>query len=103
MAMPVLEHLHKKFSPTGFRVIGMSVDDSSSIDDIQPLIKKLGVTYTITTSKDFNAATRSKYNAEGIPSQFLIDKKGVVRWSQAGFSEVEGDQLDSLIKKLQKE
>ncbi len=103
MAMPVLQSLHKKFSPSGLRVIGMSVDDSSSVDDIRPLIKKLGVTYTITTSKDFNATAESRYNVNGIPAQYLIDKKGIVRWSQSGFTEDEGDELSALIKKLEKE
>ena len=103
MAMPTLQHLYKQFGPSGFRVVGMSVDDASTVGDIRPVLKQLGVTYTITSSKDYNAKAESDYNVNGIPSQVLIDKKGVVRWSQSGYSEDEGTELAALIKKLQKQ
>jgi len=103
MAMPTLESLYKKFSPGGFRVVGMSVDDANSVGDIRPLIKQLGITYTITTTPDANLIPNTDYKVNGIPSQFLIDKKGIVRWSQSGYSEDEGTELAALIKKLQRE
>ena len=103
MAMPTLQHLYKQYSPGGFRVVGMSVDDASTVGDIRPLIKQMGITYTITTSNDYNNKAESNYNVNGIPSQFLIDKKGVVRWSQSGYSEDEGTELSALIAKLQKQ
>jgi len=103
MAMPTLQHLYKQYSPSGFRVVGMSVDDATTVGDIRPLLKHMGITYTVTSSKDYNQKAESDYNVNGIPSQFLIDKKGVVRWSQSGYSEDEGTELSALIKKLQKE
>jgi len=104
MAMPTLEKLYKKFSPGGFRVVGMSVDDIDSVQDVRPLIKQLGITYTITTTPNANSAPDTAYKVNGMfPSQFLIDKKGIVRWSQAGYSEDERTELTALIKKLQRE
>lgn len=103
MATPTLESLHRKFGGRGLRVVGMSVDDAHSVGAVPAFIRQFGITYTVTVSPAANAAAARAYHAQGIPSQYLIDKKGVVRWSQSGFSPSEGTALSSLIAKLQGE
>lgn len=103
MATPTLEALHRKFGGGGLRVVGMSVDDARTVGKVPAFMKQFGITYAIGTSPDANAAAAAAYHVGGIPSQYLIDKKGIVRWSQAGFSETEGADLSSRIAKLQAE
>jgi len=103
MATPTLESLHRKFGGRGLRVVGMSVDDAHSVGAVPAFIRQFGITYTVTVSPAANQAAARAYHAQGIPSQYLIDKKGVVRWSQSGFSPSEGTALSSLIAKLQGE
>ncbi len=100
MATPTLESLSKQFGKQGLAVVGMSVDDSRSVGLVKPFMKHFGVTYTVTASPQQNGRAQYAYRVSGIPSQFLIDKKGIVRWSQSGFSPNEGQELAPMIKRL---
>jgi thiol-disulfide isomerase/thioredoxin len=100
MATPTMESLYRKFGPKGLAVVGMSVDDSHSVANVKPFMKHFGMTYTVTASPIANGRAEAAYQVQGIPSQFLIDKKGIVRWSQSGFSMNEGPKLASMIKRL---
>lgn len=103
MATPTLESLSKTYKSKGLRVVGISVDDPSTAGQVKGFMKHFGITYTISASPAANAAAARRYNANGIPSQYVIDKKGIVRWSQAGYAPGEGVELARLITKLNKE
>ncbi len=100
MATPTLESLQKQFGSKGLAVVGMSVDDPSTVAEVKPFVKAMHITYTITNSPHANSAAARAYNAAGIPSQYLIDKKGRIRWSQAGYSLNERQELAVRIRKL---
>ena len=100
MATPTLESLSKQFGKQGLAVVGMSVDDSRSVSLVKPFMKHFGITYIVTASPQQNGRAQYAYHVNGIPSQFLIDKKGIVRWSQSGFSPNEGQELAPMIKRL---
>ena len=100
MATPMLENLSRQFGPKGLAVVGMSVDDSRSVGNIKPFMSHFGVTYTVTAAPQANGRAEYAYRVNGIPSQYLIDRKGIVRWSQSGFSLDEGRRLRPLIKRL---
>ncbi|BDI30404.1 thioredoxin [Capsulimonas corticalis] len=100
MATPTLQSLHKKFAAKGLKVIGVSIDDPNTLDQVKPFMKTAGVTYTISATPASNMKAAQKYNVSGIPAMFLIDKKGYVRWSQAGYGEGEEAGLSVMIKKL---
>jgi len=99
-ATPTLQALHKQFGKQGLAVVGLSVDDQRSVSAVKPFMKHFGMTYLVSASPAANGRAQYAYNVHGIPSQFLIDKKGIVRWSQSGYSENEGQELPPLIKKL---
>ena len=100
MATPTLQSLHKQFSSQGLAVVGMSVDDARSVSRVKPFMKAFGMTYAVTTSPDANQKAARAYNVDSYPSQFLIDKKGIVRWSQAYYTPGEKTMLSAMIKKL---
>ena len=100
MATPVLQSLHKQFGKKGLAIVGMSVDDARSVANVKPFMKHFGMTYIVTASPRANGLAQYAYHVNGIPSQFLIDKKGIVRWSQSGFSQDEGQELAPMIKRL---
>ena len=100
---PILQSLHQKFAGKGLQVVGLSVDDSGSANQVKPFQKANKLTYTLAVSPDANAKTAQLYHAEGIPSIYLIDQKGVVRWSQSGINpdlNVERDELSKRISEL---
>ncbi len=99
-ATPTLEALHRRFGSQGLRVVGLSVDDPRSVAGVKPFMKHFGMTYIVSASPVQNGHAQYAYHVSGIPSQFLIDKKGIVRWSQSGYSESEGQELAPMIKRL---
>ena len=100
MATPLLQSLHTQFGKRGLAIVGMDMDDSRSASQIKPFLGAMHVSYTVTASPPANFAAARAYKVSGIPSQYLIDRKGIVRWSQSGFSSTEGKDLPVLIRKL---
>lgn len=100
MATPTLQALHRKFGSQGLIVVGLSVDDPSTVAQVKPFIKHFGMTYLVSASPAMNGKAAAAYHADGIPSQYLIDKRGIVRWSQSGYSPAEGQELTIFIRKL---
>ena len=100
MATPTMQALHKKFHSQGFTVVGMSVDASDTVAQVKPFVKAFGITYTVTASPAANGRAQYAYRANSIPSQYLIDKRGIVRWSQSGFAPGEGAELAQMIRRL---
>jgi peroxiredoxin len=100
MATPTLEKLYKEYRHRGLRVIGISVDDSHTASKVPAFARQMHMTYTLSANPADNTRAAQRYNATGIPSQFLIDKRGVIRWDQAGYSLNEGQELSAKIKKL---
>jgi len=101
MATPMLQALHKKYVARGLQVVGISVDDTSSLDKVPAYKKAYNVTYTLSASPTANAKLAQAYKAEGIPSIYLIDQKGIVRWSQSGYDSAnEEKDLSKMIEDL---
>lgn len=100
MATPTLRALHQKFHRQGFSVVGMSMDQADTAAQVAPFVRAMHMTYPVTLSLVGNARAQADYHANALPSQYLIDKKGIVRWSQAGYSPDEGKELIALISRL---
>ncbi len=100
MATPMLQALHKKFAARGLAVVGMSIDDPTTVAQVKPFMKQFGMTYFVSASPAANGRAAAAYHASSIPSQYLIDKKGIVRWSQSGYSPDEKQMLSARIQKL---
>lgn len=100
MAMPTLNAIQHKFHQRGFTVVGMSTDGFASIDKVKPDVQVMHLSYPVTASVVANARIKNAYHVRYIPSQLLIDKKGIVRWSQSGYTLDEGQELPPLIRKL---
>jgi len=100
MATPTLRALHQKFHQRGFSVVGMSMDQADTAAQVAPFVRAMHMTYPITLSLAANARAQFAYHANALPSQYLIDKQGIVRWSQVGYSLNEDKVLTALIPKL---
>lgn len=99
-ATPTLQYLHKTYAKQGLTVLGMNVDDPQTWSNVRPFMKHFGMTYPVAVLSQANVQSVMAYHADGLPSQYLLDKKGRVRWSQAGYSPSEGPMLTALIRRL---
>ena len=67
-----MEWLYQRYREKGFTVIAISVD--SDIVAVPPFIKQNQVTFPI--GHDPTMALANRYEVRGLPSSFLIDRKG---------------------------
>ena len=79
--MPKLEQLYRSYAARGFQVVGVSVDDSGSRDQIVAFTEEVGVTFPIYHEPSW--AIMDAYLLLGLPGTFLIDRDGriVRKWT----------------------
>ncbi len=87
-AMPTMQKLHSQFKAQGFQVIGANILEQGGPkpDTAGKFQKAAKLTYTFAK----NTADAEKFadtlGIQGIPTFLLVDKKGVIREVQVGFS-----------------
>jgi thiol-disulfide isomerase/thioredoxin len=80
--IPTLIQVHKEYGPQGFAVIGLSVDEGGA-KLVAKLVEQQKINYPVlmanrATAKDFGGVA-------GIPTSFLVNKKGHVVKKYPGF------------------
>jgi thiol-disulfide isomerase/thioredoxin len=105
---PRLRNWHKKYSPQGLTIVGITSfygrigpEKVSQADELNYLEKfkeenKLPYGFAITQGEE----TASKYGINAIPATFLLDRHGVVRYIGVGASKEEAENLEDMIKKV---
>ncbi len=80
--IPYLESLHQKYIAQGLQIVGVSVDargDEAKINDFAADFK---MTYPIW--RDPDERVNARFLAIGVPSTYLIDRDGILRWKHLG-------------------
>ncbi len=94
-SFPKYEALAKKYSDDVV-IIGISEDDEA--DGIKDFASETGATFTLAWDKEKGVA--STYHPETMPTSFIIDKKGLVRFVHAGFREGDEKDIEQELKSL---
>ncbi len=80
--IPTLIELHQELGPRGFSVLGISVDEGGA-GIVAKLVKQEKINYPVLMS---DSSTPSKFGGiAGIPTSFLINRKGHVVKKYPGF------------------
>lgn len=80
--IPALDSLQREFGARGFRVAGVSIDVITDTIAIAGFARELGASYTLWLDADDKVS--STFRAIGVPSTYLIDRDGVLRWRHMG-------------------
>lgn len=80
--IPYLQRLHETRSSDGLAVVGVSVDADGQDTQIRDFINEFKMTYAIW--RDPAERIQTTFYAIGVPSTYLIDRKGVLRWKHLG-------------------
>ena len=96
-SMPELERIYKKYHAKGLEVVGLSVDTEETVPKIGGVMKKLGITYPVVLASEV-PDVEEKYAHDGLPHMFLIDRKGNISDSIAGYNP--SNNLDAKIESL---
>ena len=95
--LPFMLELYAKYKDKGFGIIGISLDDKE--ETLKNFVDEKGMGYEIAYSgKAWYDETVKLYNVSSIPSTFLIDKKGTLR-----FFNVHDKKLEEAVKTLLEE
>ncbi len=99
-SFPVLNELQKKYGDKGLVILGVNEDEDKS--DMQSFLKDHPATFTVV--HDDGQKLVAKAGIETMPSSFVLDGAGVVRFTHNGFHgsktrEQYEQQIESLLKK----
>ncbi len=95
-SFPKYQDLYTKYKASGLEILAVSVDDESN--GIPDFAKSYGAKFPVGWDKGHKAA--DCFKPENMPSAYVIDKKGVVRFVHKGYHPGEEDELDKEIKGL---
>ena len=73
--MPIIDKYYRKFKKEGFLVLAVNVKQSAEV--ALAFIAQLGVTFPVPLDPDGTLAKR--YGVYAIPTNFLIDREGIIR------------------------
>jgi peroxiredoxin len=97
-SFPKLQKLYGRYKEQGFRVLAVSEDEADDKDKIADFVGTYGAAFTIGWDEDKSAA--KKYKPETMPSSFVIDRKGVVRYAHVGYHDGDEAEIEHEIKEL---
>ena len=95
--IPELVELQTKYGARGFDVVGVSIDADGAEPLIGAFISEFGMNYPIWLDPEDRISTR--FLLVGVPTTFLLDKQGVLRWRKTGPVQPGDTTLTSLIEK----
>ncbi len=79
--MPVLDALYSQYKDLGFTILGVNVEEDP--DGPRKLLKSIPVTFPILLDSDNRVS--ETYRVVAMPSTYLIDRDGNVRYYHAGY------------------
>jgi peroxiredoxin len=95
-SFPKLQQLSAKYAADGLRVVGISEDDNK--DGICAFTSDLGTNFPIVW--DENKTIASKWKPESMPSTFILDRNGTIRFVHLGYHDDEDAVMEREIKSL---
>lgn len=95
-SLPQLDELQRELGDDGFQVVAVNVDTDP--DKARRFLAKFGVAYPSAT--DPKGTVPSTYQISTMPTSFLIDANGVVRYVHEGFRQGDVGELRGRIREL---
>lgn len=94
-SFPKYQELYVKYKDK-IEIVGLSEDDDAQ--DIDAFSKTHGVKFPL--GWDENKSIAGKYDPKAMPTAFVIDKAGVVRFAHKGYEDGDEAQLERELKEL---
>ena len=97
-SFPKLQALNAKYAGSGLRIVGISEDEAEDKAKIPAFASTYGAKFAIGWDEDRSISQR--YQPETMPSSFLIDRKGIVRFAHVGFRAGDEVQIEKEMQDL---
>jgi thiol-disulfide isomerase/thioredoxin len=95
-SLPLLNDLRKELKHKGFEVIAVNLDEN--VSDAKDFLKQFPVQYPILL--DSKGTVPANYNLPGMPTSYLIDRKGRVQKVHIGFKETDMNDIRKSVTSL---
>ena len=99
--MPSMERLHQNFKGKDFIVL--AVNQMEDVDQVFAYTGGLEVDPTFTILFDKDSVVSRAYSVQGLPTTYLIDKKGNIRFRAIGGREFDHPEVEKQILQLMQE
>lgn len=104
--MPALQRLHEELGDQGLRVVAVSVDAPQGVigpfgepgGNVSEFIADLGLTFTVL--HDPSGGIESRYQVNGLPTTYVIDREGRIQRKVLGAREWDEPPLADQIRQL---
>jgi len=96
--MPSMEHLYKRLHDKGFVVLAVNQTETS--EDVFIYTSQLSVTPTFEILYDKKSDVAAEYRVVGLPTTYLIDKKGNIRYRAVGGRDFDSPRVEQQISSL---
>jgi cytochrome c biogenesis protein CcmG, thiol:disulfide interchange protein DsbE len=104
--MPALQRLHEALAPDGLRIVAVSVDAPSGFlppsgifsGDIQAFVDSFNLTFTVL--HDPTGRIQSRYQVNGLPTTFIIDRDGRIRRRVLGAAEWDAPRFADEVRRV---
>ena len=95
-SFPWMESMQQRYQDLGLQVVAISLDQKRDL--IENFLKSHKASFTILHDGDGGSA--EAFKVKGMPSSYLVDRKGNIRLRHAGFNDGDKAELESQIKQL---
>lgn len=95
-SFPKLEELSVKYKDGGLEIVGISEDDDKA--GIPSFASGLGTRFPLIWDEDKSIA--SKWQPKSMPTTFIVDRKGTVRFVHLGYHDGEEADIEREVKGL---
>ncbi len=96
--MPSMEKLHQKINTEEFKVV--AVNQMEEVDDVFAFTGQLEVDPTFEILFDKNSQVSQDYAVRGLPTTYLIDKQGNIRYRAVGGRSFDHPEVIKIINDL---
>ena len=96
LSFPFMNDLQGAFGDQGLQVVGVDMDEKP--DDAQRFLAEHPARFSIATGT--NAQCAKKFGVAAMPSSYLIDRNGTVRFVHKGFREGDAGELRAQVQQL---
>ncbi|MDP2180386.1 TlpA family protein disulfide reductase [Methylicorpusculum sp.] len=95
-SFPFMNQLHRNLKERGLEVVAVNVDEQ--LADAEEFLVKQPAEFRI--ALDSQQACAKTFDVQAMPSTYLVDRKGVIRYVHMGFRATDADNLRSQVEQL---
>jgi len=100
-ALPKYQKIYDKYKNQGLEILAISVDSVRTVNNVAPYAAGSGLTFPILL--DTNNDVFRNYHVEVMPTSFLVDCTGEIRFTHSGFKPGDEQEIEEKIVEILKD